>query len=167
MQNWHSANGITACGDCHRHFDSLYVGVNPDNMLVEVSKALLYSEDSKVKDKWSKIVGKRIEAKSTMGHWPSVEAFREKYSVFCTGRDKRQANQSELRFRCDECQKGFRTAKGVQSHKFKNGCVSYKAENKPVSPPKESVAALEEEQHKGKIQKISHKKYKKSNLTFP
>jgi hypothetical protein len=102
------ANGITACGDCHHHFDSHFVGVNPDNMQVEVSWALLYSEDSKVKDKWSKIVGKRLEAKSTMGHWPSVEAFREKYSIFCAGRDKRQANQSELRFQCDECHKGFK-----------------------------------------------------------
>ena len=70
------ANGITLCKMCHDQFDYHFVGVNPETMRVEVSGALLDSKSSEIRDKWNLIHGKTIGAKFTMGHWPSVEAFR-------------------------------------------------------------------------------------------
>jgi hypothetical protein len=78
-----SENGIAlCCQNCHDQFDHHFVGVNPDTMKVEVSGALLESKNPAVKGKWRNIAGKQIEARSTMGHWPSAEAFRVKYNVF-------------------------------------------------------------------------------------
>jgi len=136
-------NGITACKDCHVHFDHHWVGVNPENMRVEVSRAFLDSKDPKVKEKWGPINGKYLKLKSNMGHWPSVDVFREKYLVFCEGRDKRRAKQNELRFQCDQCLKYLKTEIGVKQHKSRNGCAAYKANaNKMkylVSPHKVEV----------------------------
>ena len=98
-------NGVTACENYHDLFDFHLVRVNADTMRVEVSGALLNSDDPKVREKWGSIDGKYLKARSTMGHWSSVEAFRERYNVFINKRDVRRAKQSELRFQCEQFQK--------------------------------------------------------------
>jgi hypothetical protein len=55
------ANGITLCKMCHDQFDYHFVGVNPETMRVEVSRALLDSKSSEIRDKWNLIHGKTIE----------------------------------------------------------------------------------------------------------
>ena len=122
-------NGITLCQSCHEQFDHHFVGVNPDTMLVEVSGALLYSRNPDIRLKWSKIAGKRIAARSTMGHWPSVEAFRVKYDVFLanTNSCSRRAKQKEFLAFCGTCGKGCKNSRGLKQHQIQNGCISYAA----------------------------------------
>jgi hypothetical protein len=140
------SNGITACQECHYCFDNYLVGVNPETMLVEVSKALLHSVDPKVCKKWGIINGKKIEKRSNKGHFPSTEAFNEKYIIFCDGRDKRREKQKELCFQCDICKKYLKTERGVKQHKSKNGCTAYLSRSRKfknlVSPVKGGSADL-------------------------
>jgi hypothetical protein len=78
------SNAITLCADCHQNFDWCYFGINPFTSKLEISKALTYSRNPTVRDKWRKLKGKEIKPATTAGHWPSVEAFNEKYSKAVT-----------------------------------------------------------------------------------
>ena len=109
-----SENGITLCQSCHEQFDHHFVGVNPDTMKVEVSGALLESKNPAVRGKWSNIAGKQIAARSTMGHWPSVEAFRVRYNVFVDRTNSRRRSKQETKpVICEICGKGCKSERGL------------------------------------------------------
>jgi hypothetical protein len=46
------ANAITLCRLCHEQFDNHFVAVNPETNFLEVSNALLSSEDADMARKW-------------------------------------------------------------------------------------------------------------------
>ena len=140
-----SENGIALCQNCHAQFDHHFVGVNPDTMKVEVSGALLESKNPAVKGKWSNIAGKEIEARSTMGHWPSAEAFRVKYNVFVERTNSRRAKQEANPVICRECGKGCKSEQGLVQHMRMKGCFSYAAKANSIrnqfSPTKAAAVA--------------------------
>jgi hypothetical protein len=126
------ANGITLCKMCHDQFDNHFVGVNPNTMRVEVSRALLNSKFPEVRIKWNKIDNKKIRKKSTMVLWPSVAAFREKYKVFVEKRTNRRAKKSLNHFFCNICGQGTLSKGGMKQHKSSKACLRHKAEERKI-----------------------------------
>jgi hypothetical protein len=108
-------NGIALCEMCHKQFDGHFVGVNPDTLQLEVSDALLHSQDPKVMEKWNLINQKVISAKSVQGFFPSTETFRVKYNVYLKGCEDRRANRSAKEVQCEKCPMSLKNKKALEN----------------------------------------------------
>ena len=104
-------NGLTMCVDCHRAFDNHFCCVSPD-LRVMVADALV--ETPKFKDKWSPLVGKKIER--VEAHRPPAATLQYRVAVYTAAVLRRQAFASSHPFACELCGQRVKSARGLSMH---------------------------------------------------
>ena len=110
-------NAIFLCPMCHKFYDGHMLCIHPDSLSLIVCEAFLSC--SPHRQKYSPLNGKRVNVSDetiSKNHWPSALVLKDRYDLFLSKSTERRTKNSMTPHYCIECNKRWKTLKGIKDH---------------------------------------------------
>ena len=110
-------NAIFLCPMCHKFYDGHMLCIHPDSLSLIVCEAFLSC--SPHRQKYSPLNGKRVNVSDetiSKNHWPSALVLQDRYALFLSKSTERRTKNSMTPHYCIECNKRWKTLKGIKDH---------------------------------------------------
>jgi hypothetical protein len=110
-------NAILLCPMCHKFYDGHMLCIHPDSLSLIVCEAFLSC--SPHRQKYSPLNGKRVNVSDetiSKNHWPSALVLKDRYDLFLSKSTERRTKNSMTPHYCIECNKRWKTLKGIKDH---------------------------------------------------
>lgn len=108
-------NAISLCAMCHRFYDGHMFCIDPESLII--CEAFL--DCSPFSQRYTALNGKRVNVSDkaiSMHHWPSHLVLKDRYDCFMTRSAERRKKNAERPYYCLDCNKRWKTEKGLIGH---------------------------------------------------